>query len=68
MEPEFKTIEGERSRTYIYADGSTLKFTNVVALAAPPGRSHRLITAEGKKYIVVPGFLAIEVDADGWSA
>lgn len=67
QKPEFVGIVGERSRTYIFGGGQTLKISGVVALSAPPGRSHRIETESGEKYIVPPTFLAINIDADNWS-
>ena len=41
---------------------------DVVKLAvSPSGKNHRLETASGKKFIIPPVFLSIEIDADYWS-
>lgn len=64
---EFTTITGERSRTYTFGDGS-VTIENVVKLCVRPSGTHRLETAEGKKFIVAANWLTIAVDANEWSA
>jgi hypothetical protein len=57
----------ERSRTYIYADGTTFRVDNVTHVKVSAGGNHRLKTAGGHLHIVVPGWRAITIDADDWS-
>jgi hypothetical protein len=57
----------ERSRTYHYADGRTLAMKDVRALCVRPSGTHRLETADGRKWIVAPGWVAIELDVDDWT-
>ena len=66
--PKFTPIIGEYSRTYHFRDGGKLKLENVTGLCVRP-TSHRLELADGRKFII-PGhqFVAIEIDADEWSA
>lgn len=67
MDLEFKDVtNGEKSRTYRFADGS-VTVANVTRVCVRPSGSHRLETADGKKFIVAAGWLAIEVVADDWS-
>lgn len=65
--PVLITLEmPERSRTYHYADHSrTIK--DVVAVCVRPSGSHRLETKDGHKWIVQPGWEAIEIDVDAWT-
>jgi hypothetical protein len=63
---EFKEIKGERSRTYVFAQGEyTVK--NAVGLCVRPSGSHRVEDAQGGKHIVPSGWMAIQVEADNWS-
>lgn len=61
---EFTEVN-EQSRTYHFADGK-FKVDKVVRIAIP-GTTHRLETADGKKFIVRCGWHAIEVDVAEWS-
>lgn len=63
---DFQEIKNEDRRTYIYPDG---QFTveGVVRLLVRPSGTHRLETADGRKFIVAAGWLAIEVVAKDWS-
>lgn len=64
---EFKTIDPpERSRTYIFADGR-LTVDGVTRICVRPSGSHRLETANGRKFCVAAGWLGIEIDVDAWS-
>lgn len=64
---QWTVIVGEKSRTYIYADGSKFTVENVTRVAVRP-TNHRLETADGKKFIVRGGYVAIELDTQVWSA
>lgn len=60
--PEMIRLDApERSRTYVYPE-STLTVENVVAFGHLHGGAHLLETTSGKKMIIVPGFLGIEID------
>ena len=57
----------EGFRTYHYADGSTFTVYGVSALLVRPSGTHRLETVKGEKIIVLPGFIAITIEASAWS-
>ena len=57
----------EKKRTYLFPGGEKLEFEQVAAVCVRPSGSHRLETASGKKYIVAPGWLAIELDMEHWT-
>lgn len=61
---EFKEV-GEQSRTYYYPGRKyTFDKVNKVAIS---NTTHRLETADNKKYIVNQGWDVIELDVDHWS-
>lgn len=60
----FKDVQ-EQARTYHFPDGK-LRIERVVRIAIP-GTTHRLETADGKKYIVRCGWHAIELEMEGWT-
>lgn len=64
---QWTTIVGEKSRTYRYANGETFTVERVSRVAVRP-TNHRLETADGKKFIVRGGYVAIELDTEVWSA
>jgi hypothetical protein len=56
----------EKSRTYHYATHSrTIK--NVVAVGVRSSGNHRLETEDGRKWIIQPGWEAIEIDTPEWT-
>lgn len=57
----------EKSRTYIYNNGFKLSIDNVVDVTVSASGNHRLETQCGKKYIVVPSWIAIELDTEQWT-
>jgi hypothetical protein len=57
----------ERSRTYVFTGGETLEFRGVVAIRVSESGHHRLELADGKKVIVAPRWMAIELDVDAWT-
>lgn len=57
----------ERSRTYHFPNGDKFLLSDVVAVGVGQSGSHRLETADGKKYIVNKNWLAIELDVDFWT-
>lgn len=57
----------ERSRTYHFPGREQVTLTDVVALCVRPSGTHRLETADGRKWIVPSGWLAIELDMEGWT-
>lgn len=66
--PEMVELEHiERSRTYRYSDGCALRIENVALICVRPSGSHRLETKDGKKWIIPPGWIAIEIDTDEWT-
>lgn len=65
--PEFvRLAETEKSRTYHYA-GHSLTIQNVTAVCVRSSGTHRLETADGRKWIVNAGWLAIELDVPEWT-
>jgi hypothetical protein len=65
--PEMVNLQTpEKARTYHYP-GHSRTITNVVAVCVRPSGSHRLETADGKKWIVNPGWEAIEIDTPEWT-
>lgn len=57
----------ERKRIYHYPSGETIEVKNVTHLLIRPSGTHRLMTANGRKWIITPGWLAIELDMDEWT-
>jgi hypothetical protein len=57
----------ERSRTYSFPKGETIRLENVTHLAVSASGTHRLKTADGHLHIVPVGFLHIDIDADDWT-
>ncbi len=69
--PELQPLNPpERSRTYHHANFPLGRITlvNVTHLLVRPSGTHRLVLADGRKWIVDPvrGF-AIELDVDDWT-
>ena len=56
----------ERSRTYTFPNGETVRLQGVTHFLART-TTHRLKTADGKLHIVPLGWTHIEIDADGWT-
>jgi hypothetical protein len=56
----------ERKRTYIFPTND-LEISDVLRICIRPSGSHRIETADGLKYIVNPGWLAIVLDTDDWT-
>ena len=65
-ELKFQAVTGEKSRTYTFPDG-IVRIEGVSKLCVRDSGSHRIETADGKKYIVAAGWIAIQVEADAWS-
>lgn len=57
----------ERTRTYVFPNNHRLAFANVKAVGVRPSGTHRLELADGRRVIVAPNWLAIELDVDGWT-
>jgi hypothetical protein len=62
----FVKVRGERSRTYLFPSGH-VTINNVKRLCVRHSGTHRLETEAGEKFIVQPGWMAIQIDADEWS-
>lgn len=60
----FNEVE-EQSRTYIFPDG-IFKIERVTRVAVSSS-THRIETADGKKFIVSGGWHAIQLDVPNWS-
>lgn len=56
----------EKKRTYIFPSGK-VELLNVTAICVRPSGTHRLETQDGRKWIVNPGWLAIELDVQDWT-
>jgi hypothetical protein len=57
----------ERSRTYHFADGQSVTFTNVTKLEVRPSGKHRIETQSGQKAFVAPSWLWVDIDTDNWT-
>lgn len=57
----------ERKRVYHFPNGEKLELTNVTHVLVRSSGAHRLMTADGRKWIVPPGWLAVELDMDDWT-
>jgi hypothetical protein len=67
VKPELtKLAPPEKRRRYIFPVGEVV-IDNVTALCVRPSGTHRLETADGKKFIVNPGWLAVELDVESWT-
>lgn len=64
---DWTEIKGERSRTYHFPSGDVATFTNVVKIRVSESGGHRLEMGDGKKAYVIPSWLWIDIDAEGWS-
>ena len=57
----------EGARVYHYPNGKTLRVENVVKFGAP-GTTHRLESRDGRKWIIAPGWIAVElIGVERWS-
>lgn len=57
----------ERKRTYHFPNAEKVVLENVTHLLVRPSGTHRLMTADGRKWIVPTGWLAVELDMDDWT-
>lgn len=57
----------EKRRTYIYSNGFKLTINNVTDVSVSDSGNHRIETERGKKYIVTPGWVAMELDVEQWT-
>ncbi len=57
----------ERSRIYHFGDHKTIELKDVTHFLCRPSGTHRLMTADGRKWIISPGWHAIELDVDTWT-
>lgn len=57
----------ERKRTYVYRDGSELTIENITRICIRPSGSNRLETADGKKWVILAGFVAVRLEVDSWT-
>lgn len=63
---QWAKISGEVFREYVFANGK-VRIENVTELCIRPSGNHRLNTADGRKFVIPVGWLAIEVGAAEWS-
>lgn len=61
-----KLTTPEKSRRYVYADGTSKEFVNVTMVEPTKSGFHKL-EADGGKYIVAPGWRYIVLDVAEWS-
>lgn len=57
----------EKCRTYVYRNGFKLSVHNITSVTVSDSGNHRLETECGKKYIVAPNWIAIELDTEQWT-
>ncbi len=60
-------IPHERSRTYVFSGNEKLIYLDVCRLKVSDSGNHRLELGDGRKIIVMAGWLAIELDVDSWT-
>ena len=59
---EFVKIDPpEPKRTYLFPGGERVTVENVCAVCVRPSGGHRLETTDGRKWIIAPGWLAVEL-------
>jgi len=63
----FIEIKGESFRRYHFQSG-VFTVEHVVGLCIRASGTHRLNTADGRKFVIPAGWLAIEIGAESWSA
>lgn len=56
----------ERKRTYHFR-GQSISYENVTAIEVRSSGRHRLELADGRKIIVQPDWLAVELEVDSWT-
>lgn len=56
----------EKRRRYVFPAGDVV-LENITALCVRPSGTHRLETGDGRKWIIPPGWLAIELDVKEWT-
>jgi hypothetical protein len=67
---ELKFVElnpPERSRTYVYGDGSEITINNVARICIRDSGSNRIETTDGQKWVILAGFKAVRIDMDSWT-
>lgn len=57
----------EKRRVYHFAGGEKIELENVTGVCVRFSGTHRLETADGRKWIVRTGWLAIELDMEAWT-
>lgn len=59
------TRANEKQRIYHYLSGAKLVLNNVEGLYIRPSENHR-VKADGRLWIVPPGWIALEIDETEW--
>lgn len=62
-----KLVAPEAYRQYFYADGSTIKFVDVVAVGVTKSGFHKLETLANEKFIVAPDWRYMKLDMKEWT-
>lgn len=57
----------EQRRIYHYPEGTRLVVEGVAGAGVCPSGLERLQTMDGVRFLVKPGWLALEIHADGWT-
>lgn len=60
------TEVNEEARRYIFPNGEIV-LADVKRLCVRPSGTHRVETGDGKKWVVAPGWLAVEIEVEHWS-
>ena len=66
-EPIFKILKEEQNRIYYFPNNEIVKITGVTHVNVSNSGHHRLNTNDGKKHIVPPGWIHIELDMKEWT-
>ena len=57
----------EKSRTYVFPNGSVVVLKDITELIVRPSGTHRLKTADGHSHIIPAGWIHIELEINDWS-
>lgn len=57
----------EKKRTYHFPGGEKVELHDVERIRVSDSGTHRLETGDGRKHIVPPGWLHIEINVEEWT-